>query len=59
LPLLPPGRGILSYLSLCEFVSKLLPDAREAFADKRRKHYLDLEARLRKAAKRWGHDFPN
>ena len=58
LPLLSPQESIQSYLSLCEFLTKLSPEAREAFADERRKHYLDLEARLRKAARYWGYAFP-
>lgn len=55
LPLESPQDSIRSYLSLCEFVVKLSPDAREAFAEQRRKHYLELEARIRQAARRWGY----
>ncbi|MEW6093393.1 MAG: hypothetical protein AB1531_05440 [Chloroflexota bacterium] len=58
LPLMPPKDGILRYFRLCEFLVRLSPDAREVFADERRRHYLDLEERLRKAAKRLGYDFP-
>ena len=58
LPLELPQDSIRSYLSLCEFVVKLSPDAREAFAEERRRHYLELEARVRKAAKRWGNAVP-
>jgi hypothetical protein len=53
-----PQDSIRSYLSLCEFVVRLSPDAREAFAEERRQHYLGLEAHLRKAATRWGYAVP-
>jgi hypothetical protein len=53
-----PQDSIRSYLSLCEFVVKLSPDAREAFAEERRRHYLELEGRVRKAAERWGSAIP-
>jgi hypothetical protein len=59
LPLELPQDSIRGYLSLCEFVVKLSPDAREAFAEERRQHYLGLEARLRKAATRWGYAVPS
>ncbi len=59
LPLLPKGEGILRYFRLCEFLTRLSPDAREAFADERQERYLDLEKRLRKAAQRLGYDFPD
>ena len=59
LPLELPQDSIRSYLSLCEFVVKLSPDAREAFAEKRRQHYLGLEAHLQKAATRWGYAVPS
>jgi len=59
LPLIPSKEGILHYFRLCEFVTRLSPDARDAFADERRKHYLDLETRLRKAAEYWNYDFPS
>jgi len=58
LPLEPAERSIRSYLSLCEFIVKLSPDAREAFAEERRLHYLKLETRLRKVGERWGHAVP-
>jgi len=58
LPLEPAERSIRSYLSLCEFVVKLSPDAREVFAEERRRYYLELEARMRKAAERWGYAVP-
>jgi hypothetical protein len=58
LPLEPAERSIRSYLSLCEFVVKLSPDAREVFAEERRQYYLGLEARIRKAAERWGYAVP-
>ncbi len=53
-----PQDSIRSYLALCEFLVKLSPDAREAFAEKRRQHYLGLEADLRKAAARWNYVVP-
>jgi hypothetical protein len=59
LPLELPQDSISSYLSLCEFVVKLSPDAREAFAEERRQHYLELEARIRKVAERWGCAVPS
>jgi len=59
LPLELPQDSIRSYLSLCEFVVKLSPDAREAFAEERRQHYLGLEAHLQKAATRWGYAVPS
>jgi hypothetical protein len=59
LPLIPPGAGTLRYFRLCQFLTKLSPDAREAFADERRVHYLALEARLRKVAEYFHHDFPS
>ncbi len=59
LPLIPRGEGILRYFRLCEFLVRLSPDAHEVFADERRRYYLDLEERFRKAAKRLGYDFPN
>jgi hypothetical protein len=58
LPLESPQDSIRGYLSLCEFVVKLSPDAREAFAEERRRHYLALETRIRKAARRWGYVIP-
>jgi hypothetical protein len=58
LPQEPIERSIRSYLSLCEFLVKLSPEAREAFAEERRRHYLELEARIRKAAERWGYAVP-
>ena len=36
-----PQDSIRSYLSLCEFVVKLSPAAREVFAEERRRHYLE------------------
>jgi hypothetical protein len=54
-----PQDSIRSYLSLCEFVVKLSPEAREAFAEERSKHYLDLEAGLRKTAAKWGYAVPS
>ncbi len=59
LPQIPKGEGILRYFRLCDFLARLSPDAREAFADERRRRYLELEARLRKAAGKLGYDFPN
>ena len=59
LPSEPAERSIRTYLSLCEFVVKLSPDAREAFAEERRQHYLGLEAHLQKAATRWGYAVPS
>jgi hypothetical protein len=58
LPSEPAERSIRTYLSLCEFIVKLSPAAREAFADERRRHYLELETRIRKAAYRWGYAVP-
>jgi hypothetical protein len=58
LPSEPAERSIRTYLSLCEFLVKLSPDAREAFTEERRQYYLELEARIRKAADRWGHAVP-
>jgi hypothetical protein len=58
LPSEPAEHSIRSYLSLCEFVVKLSPEAREAFAEERRRYYLELEARIRKAAERWGDVVP-
>jgi hypothetical protein len=58
LPSEPAERSIRTYLSLCEFLVKLSPDAREAFAEERRRYYLELEASIRKAADRWGHAVP-
>jgi hypothetical protein len=58
LPSEPVERSIRSYLNLCEFMVKLSPDAREVFAEERRRHYLELEARIRKAAERWGYAVP-
>jgi hypothetical protein len=55
LPLLSPQDSVRRYLALCEFLVKLSPDAREAFAEERRQHYLDQEAALRKAALRFGY----
>jgi len=51
--------SLRSYLSLCEFLVRLSPDAQEAFAEQRRQHYLALEARIRKAAERWGCVIPS
>lgn len=59
LPQEPVERSLHSYLSLCEFLVKLSPDAYDAFAEERRRHYLELEARIRKAAERWGYAVPN
>jgi hypothetical protein len=59
LPLIPPKEGILRYFRLCEFVAKLSLEARNIFAEERRKHYLELETRLRKAAEYWNYDFPD
>ncbi|MFZ5912579.1 MAG: hypothetical protein ACOYYU_21480 [Chloroflexota bacterium] len=59
LPLIPPGEGTQRYFRLCQFLTKLSPDAWEAFADERRKHYLALEARLRKATEYFCYDFPS
>jgi hypothetical protein len=59
LPLIPPKGSILRYFRLCEFVAKLSLEARDIFTEERRKHYLELETRLRKAAKYWNYDFPN
>lgn len=59
LPLIPPGEGALRYFRLCQFLTKLSPDAREAFADERRERYLVLEARLRTVAEYIHHDFPS
>ncbi len=58
LPHEPIERSVRAYLDLCEFVVKLSPDARDAFAEERRKHYLGLEACLRQAARRWGYAVP-
>lgn len=58
LPLELPQDSIRSYLSLCEFLVKLSPDARAVFAEERRRHYLELEARIRQAAKRWNYAVP-
>jgi len=57
--LIPPKEGILRYFRLCEFVAILSLEARNIFAEERRKHYLELETRLRKAAEYWNYDFPN
>jgi len=59
LPLELPQDSICSYLSLCEFLVKLSPDTREVFAEERRRHYLELEARIRKAAERWSYAVPD
>jgi len=59
LPLIPPKEGILRYFRLCEFVAILSLEARNIFAEERRKHYLELETRLGKAAEYWNYDFPN
>lgn len=59
LPLISPGEGTLRYFRLCQFLTKLSPDAREAFADEWRERYLALEARLRKVAEYIHHDFPS
>lgn len=59
LPQEPVERSLRSYLSLCEFLVKLSPDAYDAFAEERRRHYQDLEACIRKAAERWGYAVPN
>lgn len=59
LPLIPPGEGTRRYFRLCQFLTRLSPDARETFADERREHYLALEMRLRKAAEYFHHDLPN
>lgn len=59
LPQEPVERSLRSYLSLCEFLVKLSPDAYDAFAEERRRHYLELEARIRKAAERWGYAVPS
>lgn len=53
-----PQDSIRSYLTLCEFIVKLSPDAREVFAEERRRHYLGLEADLRKATARWNDAIP-
>jgi hypothetical protein len=58
LPLIPPGKGAQRYFRLCEFLTKLSPEAREVFAEERREHYLALEVRLKKAARYFHHDFP-
>jgi|YNPBryantNP2012_1023418.scaffolds.fasta_scaffold00915_5 hypothetical protein len=59
LPLLSPQESILRYFRLCEFVAHLSPDARDAFEEEYSRHYLALEERLRKAAQKLGHDFPD
>lgn len=59
LPSEPAERSIRTYLSLCEFVVKLSPDAREVFAEERRRHYLEMEALIYKAAERWGYAVPS
>ena len=59
LPRIPKGSGTLRYFRLCEFLYRLSPDASQVFLDERRRHYLDLEERMRKAAGRLGYDFPN
>ena len=59
LPLIPPGEGIMRYFRLCQFLTRLSPDAREVFADERREHYLALEARLRKVAEYFHYDIPS
>ncbi len=59
LPLLSPQEGIRRYFALCEFLVRISPEAREVFAEERRRHYLDLEARLKKAALRLGHVIPS
>jgi hypothetical protein len=58
LPSVPVERSIRTYLSLCEFVVKLSPDAREVFAEERRRYYLELEVRIRKAAETLGYVVP-
>jgi hypothetical protein len=55
----PVELSVRTYLNLCEFLVKLSPDAREVFADERRKHYLMLEERIRKVAERWGCAVPS
>jgi hypothetical protein len=59
LPSEPVERSIRTYLSLCEFIVKLSPNAREVFAEERRKHYIELEERLRKVAGRLGYAVPD
>ncbi len=59
LPLIPSRVGIERYFRLCEFLMQLSSDARDAFAEERRRHYLDMENRFRKAARYWGYDFPS
>ncbi len=54
LPLESPQDSIRRYFALCRFLVRLSPDAREAFSEERRRYYLEMEARLRKAAERLG-----
>ena len=54
LPLESPQDSLRHYLALCKFLVTLSPDAREAFAEERRLHYLGMEAKWRMAAERLG-----
>jgi hypothetical protein len=54
LPLEVPQDSVRHYLALCRFLATLSPDAREAFAEERRRHYLEMEAKWRKAGARLG-----
>lgn len=59
LPLLSPQESVLRYFRLCEFLTRLSPDAREAFEAERAQHHLALEERMRKIAQKLGYDFPD
>ncbi len=51
--------SVQSYFALCEFLVRLSPGAREAFAEERAKHYRSLAETYRRLALRHGYDFPS
>jgi hypothetical protein len=50
--------SLRTYFALSEFLVRLTPDAQEAFAAERFRHYREMATRWQQIARRHGYDFP-
>lgn len=50
--------SLRTYFALSQFLMQLTPDAQEAFAAERFRHYRDMAVQWRRIAEKHGYDFP-
>ena len=50
--------SLRTYFALSQFLVQLSPDAQEAFAAERFRHYRDMTTQWRRIAQKHGYDFP-